>query len=966
MKYNVSIIAFLLSVLPLFGQSPSYFTNNTENGAPSNEVYCLLQDKSGYIWIGCDAGVYRFNGIEYQHLTSSKLTARAATGLTQAPNGRIYGYNFNRQLFYIENEQLHVLKEWDKPINGIAADKQGAIWISSSEGAFRLNEKNLTITEIKSDLHVSLGKRIFTSHAISDNSGSVYYHNGNNIVKWKDGIGKTYFIGNQYFDIPLLISKYSDEPWIFDLIGEKIFKYELNSWVEYENSMLNKVLKGRKINAVFETKDGYLWIATYSGIVRFHIPSQTVEVLYDQFSFSSGLKDNEGNLWFSTLNNGIIRIPEMGVRIWKYPNSINYQNQFSHIACTNGRIYFGETTGSIGIFDIQKGTLKKYSHEPSSDIGMFYLDKINNILYFNKLNSIYKFDKGQFLLVNENARPLKNMLQIKEGFFMLSSQGLFFTKQPNEKLSSVNLIDESWYRDITASSTLGKFYAASNNGLVVIKNQKGKYIIDKRFLIEKQIISVNFDEISKKVFCLTFEGIIYQLDDNGKLKQIKQLDKEYRATQLKMNQGRIFLATNKGIIMIDLASGIEKKITKYEGLSSNNVRAISFDDKYCWATGDNGIQQIPLYLFQLKRSKPTILSQGVKLNGKKIAFQQKMEIDNSDELTLEFDGMSYRSNGNFQYAYRFKGYSQKWIKIPGSLGEIAFASLPTGKLTIEIKLIDHTGSDSFNRIEYQFYVAPPFWQRWWFYLLISLVTIGLAMLIFKKRVIMLRVKQEKELQQLKLENELRLAQQNALKAQMNPHFLFNVLNSIKGYIYENDKKNAAKYLNEFSNLVRKILEMSSLPVVSLEKELEALQLYIDLESMLLQSELKFTLEIDENVDVSGIKIPTLLIQPYVENAFKHGLRHLSGEKELKIFVSYQEMEEILEIKIEDNGIGRKASENMKEKSPTNHQPFASEAMKHRLELLNYNKKEVISIEYIDKFNEVDKPIGTQIIIRIHV
>jgi LytS/YehU family sensor histidine kinase len=239
-------------------------------------------------------------------------------------------------------------------------------------------------------------------------------------------------------------------------------------------------------------------------------------------------------------------------------------------------------------------------------------------------------------------------------------------------------------------------------------------------------------------------------------------------------------------------------------------------------------------------------------------------------------------------------------------------------------------------------------------------------LIFKRREQQIKKKQALELSHLQLQNDLRLTQQNALKAQMNPHFLFNVLNSIKGYIYENDKKNAARYLGDFSNLVRKVLELSSLPVVSLEMELEALKLYIDLEAMLLQNDFKYSIEIDENVDSSGIKVPALLLQPYVENAFKHGLRHKHGHKELNIHVIYKANDELLVISISDNGIGRAAAEKINKGTRSDHQSFASEAMQRRIELLNHQKKGVVGVELVDNFNPEGNPVGTTVIIRVHV
>jgi len=241
----------------------------------------------------------------------------------------------------------------------------------------------------------------------------------------------------------------------------------------------------------------------------------------------------------------------------------------------------------------------------------------------------------------------------------------------------------------------------------------------------------------------------------------------------------------------------------------------------------------------------------------------------------------------------------------------------------------------------------------------------LAFGVFRWRLLALRKKQFKELKRLRLENELRLTQQNALKAQMNPHFLFNVLNSIKAYIYENDKKNATRYLSDFSSLVRKVLEFSTQKSVSLEQELELLRLYIDLEAMLLQSDFECTILVDENIDGSGTRIPALLLQPYVENAFKHGLRHKTGPKRLTILVSLSEVDGVLMIEISDNGIGRKASTLLNTQHRMDHQSFASAAIEKRIQLLNFEKKDVVGIEIRDNF-EGAVPSGTTVIIRIHV
>ncbi|MFN5784717.1 MAG: histidine kinase [Flavobacteriia bacterium] len=959
------VLFLLLIVSTVKCQYPPYFSNNVESGAPSNEMYWVCQDAAGYIWIGCDAGLYRFNGVRYEHFTSSDLTARSATGIIQSKTtGRIYAYNFNSQLFYVENGRLHVVKNWKRPVNGIADDGNGGIWITSSEGIFKLNERENRITIVSSQYHYTDKSGLnYTSHGIADPEGNVYYQSGDRVLVSKDGKIGIVEKQRRFFRRTLMISRFSKSPWFISLTGEMILRPDKGTYKDYTNEKLINALEGKKINCVFESRDGKLWIGTYTGLICHDPISRKTELMYDQFSFSFGIQDIEGNYWFSTLHNGLIRIPDMQVRSWTSLNQKGSAEQFTHICADSKNVFIGGSNGFLSVINLQSGDLVKYEHELLSDFGTMYLDPIDNSLYLNKLSNIYRFGGGHFDRVNSRTRPIKCILRLKKGFFMLSSQGLFFTSTIGEPLDERNMIDLDWYRDICKSPFSSSFYVASNSGLKEIVPTNQTYRIGKKYLIGKQIISVCADNKKRKVYIYCFDGGLYTIDQSKQIKKIRQLADDIRVTQIRFYAGQLFMASNKGILVVDTESKKQFLFDRFSGLSSNNIRAIAFKGSNCWAAGES-IQRVPLSLFTKKKNRSRIVSRKILINGRSAKVKELIELNYEDKLSLIADGLSYRSNGNFQFAYRIKGLNSNWILVPGGVEKIDFASLPTGYITIELKLIDHQGVDSANVISYKLYVSPPFWQRWWFYLLITLTTLVLALSTFRFRLKAIRKKQRLEMRRLRLENELRLTQQNALKAQMNPHFLFNVLNSIKGYIYENDKKNAARYLSNFSSLVRKVLELSSVPAVSLEQEVEALKLYIDLEAMLLQSDFEYSINMDMNIDVSGVQIPALLLQPYVENAFKHGLRHKSGPKRLSVDIEQNEKEGLLMIQITDNGIGRAAAELLNAQNRGEHRSFATSAMEKRIQLLNFEKKDVVGVEIRDNF-ERNEPSGTTVIIRIH-
>lgn len=963
---GINYIFLLIFPFAILAQNPPFFLYNAEGSAPSNEMYWVHQDRVGYIWVGCDAGLYRFNGIRFEQFTSSELTSRSVTGIIESKKtGRIYAYNFNRQLFYIIKDKLFVVANWNKSVNGLADDGKGNIWITSSEGTFKLNEVDNKISRVRSSNHyLGFHENNHTLHAYSNQDGNVYYQNGARVLIWKNGKEHVVQLDERYMYQILLLSRFSENPWILNYNGDKILRFSNGKYTDYLNEKLINTLKGKKITCVFESPDGKLWIGTYTGLICHDPNNGKTQLMYEQYSFSNGIYDKDGNYWFSTLHNGLIRIPSMQTSSWHAINEKGSVEQFSHISLNNENVYIGGTNGFVSCIHPQSGELKKFYHEPLSDMGAMYFDTVDNCLYFNKISSIYKFKRGAFHLVNKNARSIKSMLRVKEGYFFLSSHGLFYTKSINEPLEKKNMIDLDWYRDICVSPFSSSVFVASNSGLKELQPVGNTYKVIKDYLSGRQIISICSDQIKNVIYAFSFDGGLYAIDKHNTIKKIAQIENNIRVSQIRFHANQLFMASNKGILVVDTETKKQILFDRFAGLSSNNIRSIAFIGDTCWAAGEN-IQKIPLSLFKFKKAKSSIILRKILINGALVTQKKLVELNYNDKLTLYADGLSYRSNSNFQFAYRIKELNSNWIKVPGAVDKIDFASLPSGYITIELKLIDHEGIDSANIISHHLYVSPPFWQRWWFYILITLTTLVLALLFFRMRLKAIRLKQLQELKQLKLENELRLTQQNAIKAQMNPHFLFNVLNSIKGYIYENDKKNASRYLSDFSSLVRKVLELSSVTDVPLEQEIETLKLYIELEAMLLQSDFSYAILVDDNVDISGVQIPTLLLQPYVENAFKHGLRHKTGSKQLLIKISINNTKDILTIEITDNGIGRAASEFINKQNENKHKSFALSAIEKRIQLLNFDNRDVVGIEIKDNF-ENGASSGTTITIRIHV
>jgi LytS/YehU family sensor histidine kinase len=215
---------------------------------------------------------------------------------------------------------------------------------------------------------------------------------------------------------------------------------------------------------------------------------------------------------------------------------------------------------------------------------------------------------------------------------------------------------------------------------------------------------------------------------------------------------------------------------------------------------------------------------------------------------------------------------------------------------------------------------------------------------------------------MNLEKNVNQSKLKAIKSQMNPHFFYNALNTLQSYILANEKKEAIDYLSKFSNLTRIILEMTEKDWISIADEIKTLTLYFEIEKVRFEDDFSFTVFAFSNVDTENTKIPSMLLQPFVENAVKHGLLHRSGYKEVKVL--FETVKEDLIITVDDNGVGRKKSNELKQIKNKRHQSFATDALQNRIDLINQYTHKNISIQIIDKYSVNEIPTGTKVIIKI--
>ncbi|MEL7123200.1 MAG: histidine kinase, partial [Bacteroidota bacterium] len=345
-------------------------------------------------------------------------------------------------------------------------------------------------------------------------------------------------------------------------------------------------------------------------------------------------------------------------------------------------------------------------------------------------------------------------------------------------------------------------------------------------------------------------------------------------------------------------------------------------------------------------------------------YQSEEPIHLVDELNLsyaqnffsfEFSSIGFTKGDENQFRYRLQNFDNQWTAA-NKRRFANFTNVPPGTYTFQLQVANNEGVWNNNILEIPLSIATPWWQRLWFYILSAFVLGGIAYFSYR-----LRIKQVRKEERLRIEYEKKLTnvEMAALRAQMNPHFIFNSLNSIEFFIITNEPETAVDYLNRFSRLVRLILQNSQNTVVPLKDDLEALQLYIEMENMRFDNFFDYDLRVEENIDHEKVEIPPLLLQPYVENAIWHGLMQKKSGRG-RIDISIRKDSKSLICILEDNGIGRDAAKKLKSKSATKGKSYGMKITKDRLEAISLLEDAKASVEVFDLKDNFGIPKGTRI------
>lgn len=957
-KWLIACI-LLICGLSVQAQDPVFSTISKGQGLPSSAVYDIFQDKAGFIWFATDAGICRYDGINVKTFHYPQYVSKAGTDIRQDRWGRIWYMNFDGYLFYIQHDSLYRLKEEGlaKPILFRYAILGNSLLTGREDGVHLYDLATLTLKTIlvlpsEMDYPDQIGA------FVSD--GNYFYLMGRIVTKIDSN--------GSWQKMPFrLISRSQVETIRSYLIpcGNKMYfmnkSNQVNAYFCYnsDSTLTTYPFEGTHFIANVSVTDQDIWFCSRNGVFlcKNHLGlAEENRHFFADKSISCVLKDREGNYWMGTTNEGVLFIPDLRTLFLSFA-----PYQAHKLVIEDDKWIIGTKKNELLEYLPTKNAHKLLFQESNAHEFEF-LSKDKSHFYFNS-NLFYQTDKKGKIL-HTHLFAIKNICRIDNKYIAYSATGTLGLMQVST--SNENSIWDSLHNhnpnSLSKNSKCSQFaknirakyvvydsinsliYFGTNQGLYKASPKEISEILDKN----ENILVTGLASLNGETYLL-YKGELVKIKEKGRLVPVILTNQKIRFDKMKLVNHFLFLIKENELYALDLDNESTSSLINL-GEFAGEINDINiFEDKFL-ITSLGGIIQKE-WKQEKRQIQPRFVINGVYIGNENFTKTKNKEVPYyQNDVQIDYSILSFVTQSHYPLYYRIN--QKEWKLTDKQLRTLQFNALAPGDYLIEFRL---GSNNDFPVQQIQFKICKALWQRYDFWVSIALIMTFLGIFYYQRQTRILKKNNELEIEKLALENNLRNSMLTSLRAQMNPHFFYNALNSIQAFIFSDDRKNAATYLAKFAKLTRMTLQMSEKQSVPLSEEITALKLYLALEKIRFEDDFSYEFLIAPELNPDMLKIPAMIVQPYVENAIKHGLLHKKGEKKLKISL-FWEAQQLL-IWIEDNGIGRKRSLEINAARQDKYPSFATEANSKRIELLNKGG-ENIQLHYIDKEDVDGQSQGT--------
>ncbi|SHM21666.1 Two component regulator propeller [Chitinophaga jiangningensis] len=956
---------------------------------------CLCEDRYGRIWMGTPDNIRVYDPVTNKVKTipipehTNTTEGLSCNNVLEDRHGTIWASTTDGLLRYNEKRNVfqkatNIPEHFRKQIqDAIMEDKEGNIWFSGAHQAFILSADRSQL------YHKDYNPKHIPALNIANSFKKIYLDTHQQVwLAGRGGYGYKYNAANQQLDTFEFRSP-SDLPEpsylrnaIFDIHGDAagniwlatekggIFRYnqargkvDLN--IPGNNNDPQGLHYDYEANCIMSDREGYLWIGTDHGINILSLHGQSFNTLDQRTSFLSpntklpqaevtGLfQGTNGNVYIGYWGKGFaclspdltsanlythqatdrtVSIPEERSLVWSFAE------------LKDGTVLIGQENGNLSLFDpVNKRFIKHLQSDALKQQTLLDIHPYNDTTVYlglyKKGLAAWNPQADQFTYFNTLLDSLKRPASVmdivpqKDGQLWLatSTSGLLLfnpqTRQIGHKHTFrwdkrvfVNVTSLYKYNDTT-------LLAGTDHGLWIVNTaaRTSHPILNGKQLFDEWILSIAGDH-NQNIWLTTQHGF-YKL----KLKQEK-LESFVQGDDIIDNDRKVrrrILELHNGMLLI--------------GASDH---AVTFD---------------PAKL-QVAPPPPDVTILNVRVMdstiqiGKALTDTTPIQLNHRQNfISIEFKSLQYHQE-KINYYYQLEGVDEKWVPAEGLL-VAKYTNLPPGFYTFLVKAANATGTFSDNVTVLQINILPAFWQTDWFRMLAIILAIAVIYLYVRFRINIIR---REARQRASIQQEMAQLEMKALRSQMNPHFIFNALNSIQIFMMKNETESALSYLSRFAKLIRNVLDNSQLNNISVSREVSMLENYMELEKLRFTDQFEYKIIIDPKLDADMVEIPTMIVQPFVENAIWHGLVH--KKEKGRVTITFEEAPGRILCTIEDNGVGREKSAAIKQMQGHSHHSRGLQITRDRLAIYNSRFHVQAGFEIEDLYDSECKAAGTRVVL----
>lgn len=980
-----------LSGVYLSGQDFVYSIFDTENGLPSNEVYNIEFDQNRIIWAVTDRGVVRYDSHDFKVFTISEgLRTSTHLRLYRDLSGRVWSSSLDDELYTtvgdslvesVFSEAFRRLPDAYEFIQQVVLTADSTLYVTyNTPGLFRMRPGE--------------SPEQLTDHLSDHEEASLC------IRQLADG--------QLIWDMPRPVSRQTDQPtrvdtangWLYLTTsvndernryrkfahvigpGEFIISYANTLFHVKDFQLINEQRYDQDIYDVFVDHERSIWVSVEE-TGAYHYPSGDLSDtprLYFKGERITGInQDHERNYWIATLDHGIYLVNHSKTRL--YQSNLQTENDATirSIHVHQDHLFFGSQSGNLytlvrdphenyHVEEVSipdgKGPIRRIDSGPGSSLflirdNLFQIQPDGSLTGYRQIKTypyaLTPLASGEYLASFsyrlDLLRPIGDSTQYR--FWDLEKR---FPENPGLK-NSIRAI-RAMHTDPNGDLWLG----TQLTGVILYQNSTPIYLSQKDTLLGRRtnaIIALG----SRHVISVNDYGLILVNEDLS----VSRINKSTTGGAMESdivdalyaeNDSTLWVGTGAGVyrMSVNPASGQVTHIdpfTMREGMPSNRTYGIVGYDRKIWIATNQGVVELDPFDRSGYLPEPILVIDQLIANDKRLPIKESYPLEwNQNSLVIRYKPISYQKPFNLTYRYRLEGLEEEWIYSKNL--EVRYPRLNHGTYTFAVEASYDPGYGVWTRESVDISIDKPWWLTIFMICIYALAGFFIIYLGFRW---FMRDLKKREI----IKQRLLMAEKKALVSQMNPHFIFNSLNSIQHFILENDDFQANNYLTSFSSLIRRTLDNSKRNTITLQEEIEMLNLYLALEKLRFEEQFRFEIKQDPALDYHEIMIPPMLIQPLVENAIRHGLTPLESEGFLTI--EFRRNDPVYRCVIEDNGIGREASKRLNGNN-NHHKSTGLQNVQERIELLNRIHGKAIHLIIEDLKLPDGSPAGTRITLEI--